>query len=230
MNERRVATVKRLFDSFEADPVPASLIASRFLPDRHPFIRLGLTTAAAVQSDFETNFLSKADVFPWEAFVEFFAGVSAKVDVDRKECDKDGVFELIVERTWGLQIEHPNTPENVYLNSLEAPRGVAATQNWDFMWKDPASQKLIGYRAVVRPVIARRTLPEWLRYHVLAPEETKSVPYQYLPAQTALLAPFDLLWYEEGLDGEEILTGFRGVINSNVELHLVPFKLRKSLV
>eukprot|EP00760_Papus_ankaliazontas_P024458 PhM_4_TR231/c0_g1_i1/m.47750 len=229
MNERRVGVVKRAFDALDVDGSGVLTIEdlrAKFRANKHPSV----VNDGASPDVVLRQMLDRFDTCPdgqvtWEEFIDFYADISESVN-KTKEADKDGLFEMMVERSWALLEDRSLLPPDDAVSDTEAPKGIAATEKLDFMWIDPTDgTRLIGYRAVVKPVFARKFIPSWLRSHCLTSAETMKWPHKYLPVQTALLAPYDLVWEVE----EGMFEGFRGIIESNVEPHVIPVKLRECI-
>jgi len=231
MNERRVTVVKCAFDALaqESGALRLSDVTSHFCPQNNPLVKSGKMTEEQLVQNMLDRFEkgNPEGIVTWEQFVDYYRDLSEMLDrTQKKETDKDGLFELIVERCWGLEETHPQSPDPRLITFLETPSLLAATQPLNLMWV--VDGQLVGYRAVVKPIFARGALPLWLRAHCLTVEETQAAGrFRYLPAQTALLAPYNLIWPAAG---DSTYEGIPGVITSNIELHLLPVKLREAIL
>ncbi len=112
-SEKRLSVVKyvwELLDTDHAETLDFEHLCSSFQAANHPRVKLREKTADQVQSEFQVGLGYRSNDGPVskEAFLEFYADVSACLPAEKDEYFIDSVLE-----TWGLSQDTYVTPERI---------------------------------------------------------------------------------------------------------------------
>jgi hypothetical protein len=194
---------------------------------RHPLVQEGvMSPTMAVEAlirQFEPSAQARDGKISWEEFETYYLKVSQEVDRGHS-VDKEGFFRNLVRKAWRLdEDEKPIlATTNIIPDTLGLPSGLARAKNMDLVFPSESGLGLQGFRGAVKTVFARGDIPECLRGYFALHGELERIPVSFLPVRAATLPPYDFVWPTE--DGT--WTGYKGVINSNVNLAAMPEDLR----
>ena len=194
---------------------------------RHPLVMEGvMSPTMAVEAlirQFEPCAAARNGKISFDEFVAYYTKVSQEVDRSHA-VDKEGFFRDLVRMAWRLDEDEKPVlaATNIIPATLELPSGLARAKNMDLVFPSESGLGLVGFRGAVKTVFARGDVPECLRGYFALYGELERVPVSYLPVRAATLPPYDFVWPTE--DGQ--WTGYKGVINSNVNLAAMPEDLR----